>query len=323
MNRREFITLVGAAAARPVTARAQQSVPVIGFLNVLSPSATAPLSGFHEGLNESGYVENQNVTIEYRWAEGHYDTLPSLAHDLVDRRVSVIAAGGPPAAEAAKAATSTIPIVFSSGDDPVRIGLVPSLSHPGGNITGVHLLFGSLNAKRLGLLHDLLPQVTVVGAIINPTSPSAQSQTNDLQSAGHALGLQIQIEHATNAQEIDAAFDHLAEQKVGALLLGSDPSYLTLRKQILTLTAKYRIPAIYEVREYVDAGGLMRYGTSVKDGYRLAGIYVGRILNGEKPADLPVVQETKFELVINMKAARSLGINISGNLLSLADEVIE
>lgn len=195
----------------------------------------------------------------------------------MDRRVAVIAAGGPPAARAAKAATSTIPIVFTSGDDPIRIGLVPSLNHPGGNVTGVHLLFGSLNAKRLGLLHDLLPQVTVVGAIINPTSPSAETQANDLQSAGRALGLQIQIEHA-NEQEIDAAFDHLAEEKVGALLVGSDPSYVTLRKQILTLTAKYRIPAIYEVREYVDDGGLMSYGTSVKDGYRLAGIYVGRIL---------------------------------------------
>jgi ABC-type uncharacterized transport system substrate-binding protein len=281
------------------------------------------LSGFRQGLSEGGYVENQNVTIEFRWAEGHYDTLPSLASDLVDRRVAVIAAGGPPAARAAKAATSTIPIVFSSGDDPVRIGLVPTLNHPGENITGVHLLFGSLNAKRLGLLHDLLPQVTVVGAIINPASPSAQSQVGDFQSAGHALGLQIQIEQATNAQEIDAAFDHLAEQKVGALLLGSDASYSALRKQIVTLAAKHRIPAIYEIREYVDDGGLISYGTSVKDGYRLAGIYVGRILNGEKPADLPVVQETKFELVINMKTAKSLGINISGNVLSLADEVIE
>jgi putative tryptophan/tyrosine transport system substrate-binding protein len=230
VRRREFITVVGGAMVSPLVSHAQQSVPVIGFLSVLSPSAAAlPLSGFRQGLSEGGYVENQNVTIEFRWAEGHYDTLPSLAHDLVDRRVAVIAAGGPPAARAAKAATSTIPIVFSSGDDPVRIGLVPSLNHPGGNITGVHLLIGSLNAKRLGLLRDLLPQVTVVGAIINPTSPSAQSQVSDLRSAGHALGLQIQIEHAINAQEIDAAFDHLAEQKVGALLLGSDASYSASR----------------------------------------------------------------------------------------------
>jgi putative tryptophan/tyrosine transport system substrate-binding protein len=237
--------MAGGAAAWPLTARAQQpAMPVIGFLSALSPSVSAlPLSGFRQGSSEGGYVENQNVTIEFRWAEGHYDTLPSLASDLVDRRVAVIAAGGPPAARAAKAATSTIPIVFS-GDDPVRIGLVPTLNHPGGNITGVHLLFGSLNAKRLGLLHDLLPQVTVVGAIINPASPSAQSQVSDLQSAGHALGLQIQIEQATNAQEIDAAFDHLAEQKVGALLLGSDASYSALRKQIVAVTAKHRIPAI-------------------------------------------------------------------------------
>lgn len=259
-------------------------------------------------------------------SDGRKDTtvlLPTLAHDLVDRRVAVIAAGGPPAARAAKAATSTTPIVFTSGDDPVPIGLVPSLSHPGGNITGVHLLFGSLNAKRLGLLHDLLRQITIVGAIINPTSPSAQSQTNDLQSAAHTLGLQIQIEQATNAHEIVAAFDHLAEQKVGALPLGSDPFYNTVRKQILTLAAKHRIPPVPRRLQYVDAGGLMSYGTSVKDGYRLAGIYVGRILNGEKPADLPVVQETKFELVINMKTAKSLGINIFGNVLSLADEVIE
>ena len=240
MKRREFIAM----AAWPLAVRAQQpAMPVIGFLSALSPSVSAlPLSGFRQGLSEGGYVENQNVTTEFRWAEGQYDTLPSLASDLVDRRVAVIAAGGPPAARAAKAATSTIPIVFSSGDDPVRIGLVPTLNHPGGNITGVHLLFGSLNAKRLGLLHDLLPQVTVVGAIINPASPSAQSQVGDLQSAGHALGLQIQIEQATNAQEIDAAFDHLAEQKVGALLLGSDASYSALRKQIVTLAAKHRIP---------------------------------------------------------------------------------
>jgi putative tryptophan/tyrosine transport system substrate-binding protein len=324
VRRREFITVIGGALVSPLVSHAQQSMPMIGFLNVLSPSVNPfILSGFHQGLNESGYVENKNVTIEPRWAEGHYDTLPSLAHDLVDHRVAVIAAGGPPAARVAKGATSTIPIVFTSGDDPVRIGLVPSLNHPGGNITGVHLLFGSLNAKRLGLLHDLLPQVTVVGAIINPTSPSAQSQANDLQSAGHALGLQMQIERATNARDMDAAFDHFAEQKVGALLLGSDPSYSALRNQILTLTAKHQMPTIYEIREYVDAGGLMSYDTSVKDGYRLAGVYVGRILNGEKPADLPVIQETKFELVINMKTARSLGIKISGNVLSLADEVIE
>jgi putative ABC transport system substrate-binding protein len=299
-------------------------MPVIGVLNALSPSAAVHLlSGFKQGLNEAGYVEDRNVKIEFRWAEGHYDRLPSLAADLVDRRVAVIAAGGPPVARVAKAATSTIPIVFTSGDDPVQIDLVPSLSRPGGNITGVYLLFGGLSAKRLGLLHDLLPQVTVVGAILNPNTPSTEAQANDLQSAGRALGLQVQIVHAKNSQEIDVAFDRLDVQKVGAVVIGADPSYNTLRKQIITLAASHRLPAIYEVREYTDDGGLMSYGTDIKDAYRVAGNYVGRILNGENPANLPVVQETKFELVINNKTAKSLGINISGNLLSLADEVIE
>ena len=320
------ITVVGGAMVSPLIVRAQQpTIPVIGVLSVFSPSvATFQSNGLKQGLNEIGYAENRNVTIEWRWAEGHYDRLPALAADyLINRRVAVIVAGGSPAARTAKAATSTIPIVFSSGDDPVQIGLVPSLNRPGANVTGVYLFFGGLGAKRLAFLHDLLPQVTVIGAILNPASPSAEIQAKDLQTAGRALGLQVQIVHATNAQEIEAAFDRLAELKVGALLLGSDPSYLTLRKQILTLTASHRLPAIYELRDYVDAGGLVSYGTSVKDGYRLAGNYVGRILNGEKPADLPVVQETKFELVINMKTAKSLGLKISDNVLSLADGLIE
>jgi putative tryptophan/tyrosine transport system substrate-binding protein len=325
MRRREFITLIGGSAAWPLAAHAQQpAMPVIGVLNALSPSvAVLQQSGFKQGLNEAGYIEDRNVKIEFRWAEGHYDRLPALAADLVGRRVTVIAAGGPPAARAAQAATSTIPVVFTSGDDPVQIGLVPTLNHPGGNITGVHLFFSELSAKRLGFLHDLLPQVIVVGAILNPASPTAEAQANDLQKAARALALQVQIVHARNQQEIDAAFDRLSTQNVGAVILGSDPSYLTLRKQIITLAASHRLPAIYEVRDYPDAGGLMSYGTNVKDAYRVAGNYVGRILNGEKPADLPVVEETKFELVINNKAAKSLGINISGNVLSLADEVIE
>jgi putative tryptophan/tyrosine transport system substrate-binding protein len=325
MRRREFITVAGGAAAVwPLSLRAQSGMPVIGFVGSSTPSAQLPfVAAFRQGLKETGYIDGQNVAIEFRWAEGDYIRLPAIAADLVSRRVAVIEAGGPPAARAAKTATSTTPIVFTSGDDPVKIGLVPSLSHPGGNITGVYLFFGGLSAKRLGFLHDLLPQVTVVGAILNPTSPSAEVQANDLQSAGRALGLQVQIVYAKNSQEIDAAFDSLGKQKVGALILGSDPSYLALHKQILSLAASHRIPAIYELRDYVDAGGLMSYGTNIKDAYRQAGVYVGRILNGEKPADLPVVQETKFELVINNKTAKALGIAISGNVLSLADEVIE
>jgi putative tryptophan/tyrosine transport system substrate-binding protein len=241
----------------------------------------------------------------------------------VDRRVAVIMAGGPPAARVAKAATSTIPIVFTSGDDPVQIGLVPSLNRPRGNITGVHLFFSELSAKKLGLLHDLLPQVTVIAAMLNPTSPSAERQAKDLQTAGRALGLQIHVVHASNGQEIEAAFNTFTRQNVGAAIIGADPGLYAWRDQIVALAARHAIPAVYEIREYVDAGGLMSYGTNVKDAYRLAAIYVGRILKGEKPADLPVMQETKFELVLNMKTAKTLGINIPDNVLSLVDDVIE
>jgi putative tryptophan/tyrosine transport system substrate-binding protein len=326
MTRRELITLLGTTAATwPLGARAQQqAMPVIGFLSTLSSAIAVPqLGGFNQGLNEAGYVENRNVAIEFRWAEGHYDRLPALAADLVNRRVAVIMAGGPPAPRVAKAATSTIPIVFTSGDDPVQIGLVPSLNSPGGNITGVHLFVTELSAKRLGLLHDLLPQVTVVGAMLNPTNPNSERQAKDLQTAGRALGLQIQIVYAGSVQEIDAGFYAFGLQKVGAVIIGSDPSYYVRREQILALAARHAIPTVYEQREYVDAGGLMSYGTNVRDGYRLAATYVGRILKGEKPADLPVVQETKFELLFNIKTAKTLGIKIPDNVLSLADDVIE
>jgi putative tryptophan/tyrosine transport system substrate-binding protein len=275
LKRREFITLLGGAAAWPLAARAQQAaMPVIGFLSTLSSTTAVPqLAGFNQGLNEAGYVENRNVAIEFRWAEGHYDRLPALAADLVDRRVAVIMAGGPPAPHVAKAATSTIPIVFTSGDDPVQIGLVPNLNSPGGNITGVHLFFTELSAKRLGLLHDLLPQVTVVGAMLNPTNPNSERQAKDLQTAGRALGLQIQIVYAGSVQEIDAGFDAFGLQKVGAVIVGSDPSYYVRREQILALAARHAIPAVYEQREYVEAGGLMSYGTNIRDGYRLAATY--------------------------------------------------
>jgi putative tryptophan/tyrosine transport system substrate-binding protein len=324
MRRREFIALAGGAAAVwPLSSRAQSGVPVIGFVGSSSP-AVSFAAALRQGLKETGYIEGQNIAIEFRWSEGDYSRLPAFAADLVSRGVAVIVAGGPPAARAAKAATSTIPIVFTSGDDPVRIGLVPSLNSPGGNITGVYLAFSEMSAKKLGLLHDLLPQVTVVGALLHPNSPTAERQAKDLQTAAHTLGLQIQIVNASSApQEIDAAFNALDQKKVGAVLVGSDPSYAVRTEQIITLTKRYAMPTIYELRQFVDAGGLMSYGTNINDAYRAAGDYVGRILKGEKPADLPVVQEAKFELVINMKTAKTLGINISGNVLSLADEVIE
>jgi putative tryptophan/tyrosine transport system substrate-binding protein len=278
------------------------------------------IAAFHEGLKESGYVEGQNVAVEYRWAEGAYDRLPALATDLVRRQVAVIVAGGPPAARAAKAATSTIPIVFTSGDDPVQIGLVPRLNQPGGNVTGVYLFFGELSAKRLGLLHDLLPQVSLIGVLLNPTSPSAGAQVTDLQKAARALGLQVEIIKAVRVQETEGAFEEFGRKQVGAVIIGSDPSYFARRDQIVGLAARYSLPAMYEERGYVEAGGLMSYGTSTKNAYRLAGVYVGRILKGEKPADLPVLQATKFELVFNVKTATTLGIAISDNLLSIADE---
>jgi putative ABC transport system substrate-binding protein len=324
IKRREFITLLGgAAAAWPLAARAQQpAMPVIGFLNSTSlTTASNHLSAFRQGLKEIGYVEARNLAVEYRWAEGRYDDLPTLAADLVDRRVDVIVAGGPPSARAAKTATGNIPIVFTSGDDPVQIGLVPSLNRPDGNLTGVHLFLTGLSAKKLGL--HLVPAVSVIAAIVNPSSQSAEVQTKDLQSAGHALGLQIEIANAGNEQEIAAAFDNFSNKKVGALIVRSDPAYMARRDQIITLTNHYAIPAVYELREFVDAGGLMSYGPSIIEGYRLAGVYAGRIIKGEKPADLPVVQVTKFEMVINLKTAKTLGITISDNLLSLADEVIE
>jgi putative tryptophan/tyrosine transport system substrate-binding protein len=242
---------------------------------------------------------------------------------LVRRRVDVIAAGGPQAIRAAKAATPNIPIVFTTGDDPVKVGLVASLNRPGGNVTGVNLFLAELSAKKLGLLHDLLPEATVVAAILNPNSQNAEVQSNDLQAAARALGLQLQIANAGNEKEIDATLAKFSEQRLGALIVGSDPAYMAQREQIIALTKRYAIPTLHELREFVDAGGLMSYGTSIRDGYRLAGVYVGRILKGEKPADLPVVQAAKFELVINLRTARTLGIKISDNVLSLADEVIE
>ena len=326
MRRREFFTLLGGTAvAWPVASRAELAVvPVVGFLNSGSAQVSAHLvAAFRQDLNETGHVEGQNVLIEQRWANGQYDRLAELAADLVSRQVAVIAAGGPPAARAAKVATSTIPIVFTSGDDPVTAGLVPSLNRPGGNITGIYLFLNELSAKKLGLLRDLLPQIRVVVVLLNSTAKNADGQVNDLHAAANKLGLQIQIVNASTEREIDAAFTTISQQKAGSLIVAADPFFLSQREQIVALSARYAIPSVYELREFADIGGLMTYGTSLKDAYRQAGAYTGRILKGEKPANLPVMQSTKFELIINLKTAKTLGLTVPPSLLVAADELIE
>jgi putative tryptophan/tyrosine transport system substrate-binding protein len=295
VNRREFITLLGGAAAWPLAARAQQAaMPVIGFLASTSPTAWAPyLTAFKQGLREAGYIEGQNVTIEYRWAEGDYARLPALAADLVRRHVAVlVAVGGSSSAKAAKAASSTIPIVFTTGGDPVGLGLVASLNRPGGNVTGVALLVAEMESKRFGLLRDMVPTATLVAVLLNSRSPVSTTELNDVQEAARAVGQQIHILNASSEQELDAAFASLAKLGVGALLVGSDPFFNSRRSYLVSLAARARVPAIYELREYVVAGGLMSYGTSLVNGYRQVGLYTGRIPKGEKPQDLPVVQST-------------------------------
>jgi putative ABC transport system substrate-binding protein len=324
MRRREFITLLGGAAAWP--ARAQQSTkPVIGFLYSQSPDPIANrLRGFRLGLKETGYVEGENVAIEYRWAENQMDRLPALAADLVQRRVTVIAANATPAALAAKAATATIPIVFSVGEDPVRLGLVTSLARPGGNATGINFFIAELTAKRLELLRQFVPTATRVGVLVNPaTVRTTETTLRDVEEAARTIGLQVYLAKASTIGEIDAAFATLVRERVDALFAGSDSFFSGRRVQLVLLATRHAIPVAYSLRDYVEAGGLMSYGTSLTDAYRQVGVYTGRVLKGKKPADLPVVQSSKFELVINTQAARVLGLTVPPQLLARADEVIE
>jgi len=297
---------------------------VIGYLNSRSRDGDTPfLAAFHNGLNETGYVESQNVVIEYRWAEGQYDRLPALAADLVRRQVAVMAATSTPAALAAKAATSTIPIVFTAAADPVAVGLVESLSRPSGNATGVSGYFSPLGAKRLELLHELVPNAAVIGVLVNPTYPDAESQSKDVQEAARMFGQEAHVVNASSEGELNAAFALLVQLKAGILLVTADAFFLSRRDQLVALAARHSIPALYWAREFVLAGGLMSYGPDIGDGYRQAGVYAGRILKGTKPGDLPVMQPTKFDLVINLTAAKALGLTVPDKLLARADEVIE
>jgi putative ABC transport system substrate-binding protein len=326
MRRREFITFFGsAAAAWPLAVRAQQpGRPVIGYLTTRAPGEDLHLlAAFHQGLKEAGYVEGQNVAIEYRYAENQYERLPALAADLVRRSVDVLVAPGSPVAVAAKAATATTPIVFLVATDPVKFGLVASFSRPGGNLTGMTLLGNDLGPKRLDLLHELVPTATTIAVLINPTAPIAKIQSRDMQAAARTVGVHLHVLHANTERDFDTVFASLAQLRAGALVIDSDVFFSSRIKQLATLALRHAVPAIYQFRDFTAVGGLMSYGASNTDSYGLVGVYTGRILKGEKPADLPVQQSTKVELVINLKTARELGLTVPITLLGRADEVIE
>jgi putative tryptophan/tyrosine transport system substrate-binding protein len=326
MRRREFITLLGSSAvAWPLTARAQQIMPVIGFLNATSPDASADrLRGFRQGLKDSGYIDGENVVIEFRWAEGQFDRLPALATELVRRRVAVIAAIGNAAAIAANAATTAIPIVFLATEDPVNLGLVASLARPSGNATGINFFSGELTAKRLELLRELVPGTTRVAVLVNPANATTTETTlRDLERAARTMGLQIHVLNASSSHEINAAFPTFVRERPDALFVGLDPFLNSRRVQLVHLATRHTIPATFPNRDFPEVGGLMSYGSNIADGYRQVGVYAGRILEGAKPANLPVVQASKFELVINAETARMLGLTVPPSLLAIADEVIE
>jgi putative ABC transport system substrate-binding protein len=325
MKRREFIAGLGGAAAWPLVARGQQqAMPVIGFLNSASPNGYAPfVAAFRRGLKEASIIEGQNATVEYRWAEDHYDQLPALVADLIHSKVSVIAATTTPAARAAKDATATIPIVFTTADDPIKLGFVVSLNRPSGNMTGVANLLVELGSKQLGLLRELAPGTTAIAVLMNPNFLGTERQLKDVEASARALGLHFKVFRAATEPEIDSAFASTAQLAGAALFVAADPFLIAQRDHIVALGARYKIPAIYSVRDFAVAGGVMSYGTDLADAYRLAGMYTGRIVRGEKPADLPVQQSIKFEFVINLKAAKDLGIEVPPSLLARADEVIE
>jgi putative ABC transport system substrate-binding protein len=325
MRRRNFIALLGGAAAWPLVAHAQQpAMPVVGFINSGTAATSPSVAAFRQGLGEAGFVEGRNIIVEYRFAEGHYDRLPALVTELAARQVAVlVATGGVQTALAAKPASVAIPVVFANGSDPLRYGVVDALNRPGGNITGVSFFTATLETKRLGLLSQLVPTARSFGVLINPANANADSQLKDVEEGGHVLSRPIVIMRAGNDSEIESAFDSFAQRQISALLVAADPFFFGRREKIVGLAARYKLPAIYEWREYAQAGGLASYGTNLTDAYRMAGIYTGRILKGEKAADLPVVQSSKFEFVINLKTARQLGVEVPLGLSAGADEIIE